>query len=80
VRIQRFVCLSKEFDPDEGDVTRTRKLKRAALTGRYGGLIEAIYRGEEACAVDATVTYQDGRQGVVTTAIRIHSVPKARAC
>ena len=79
-RIQRFVCLSKEFDPDEGDVTRTRKLKRAALTGRYGGLIEAIYRGEETCAVDATVTYQDGRQGVVTTAIRIHSVPKAGAC
>lgn len=80
VRVRRFVCLHKEFDPDEADLTRTRKLRRAALTRRYGELIEAIYQGEETCPVEATVTYQDGRQGVVSTAVRIHSLPEAAAC
>lgn len=80
VRVRRFVCLHKEFDPDEADLTRTRKLRRAALTRRYGELIEAVYRGEDACPVEAVVTYQDGRQGVVTTAVRIHTVPEGAPC
>ncbi|MBI4595265.1 MAG: hypothetical protein HY730_02685 [Candidatus Tectomicrobia bacterium] len=63
VRIKKFVCLHKEFDPDEADLTRTRKLKRIALAGKLKGLLEAIYNNEKKCFVEASVTYQDGREG-----------------
>jgi long-chain acyl-CoA synthetase len=74
VAIRRFVCLPKEFDPDEGDLTRTRKLKRAALLKRYDDLIAAVYEGRDAHTVEVPVTYQDGRQGVVATAVRLHTL------
>jgi long-chain acyl-CoA synthetase len=73
-RVKRFVNLPKEFDPDEAELTRTRKLRRGFLEERFGPLIEAIYSGEENYATEVPVKYRDGRTGFVRTQTRINDV------
>ncbi len=73
-RIKRFVNLPKEFDPDEAELTRTRKLRRGYLEERYGGLIEAIYLGEDVYVAEVPVRYRDGRTGSVKTNTRINTI------
>lgn len=70
-RVKSFVLLHKEFDPDEGDLTRTRKLRRNVMEERYRELIEAMYGGRAEVRVSAQVKYRDGRTGVVETAVRV---------
>ena len=70
-RVKSFVLLHKEFDPDEGDLTRTRKLRRNVIEDRYRDLIEAMYGGKEEVRVSAAVKYRDGRTGTVETAVRV---------
>ena len=70
-RVRRFVLLHKEFDADDAEMTRSRKLRRGVLSDRYGGIIEAMYAGEQALRVSAQVQYQDGSEGVIETSIRI---------
>jgi long-chain acyl-CoA synthetase len=76
-RVCRFVLLHKEFDADEAEMTRTRKLRRGFLTDRYGETIDAIYAGEDSIEVSAVVRYQDGRESVVETAMRIMKLEEA---
>ncbi|MCK4331408.1 MAG: AMP-binding protein, partial [Dehalococcoidia bacterium] len=73
-RVKRFVLMHKEFDPDEAELTRTRKLRRDFMEARYKDLIDAMYSDRESVTVEAPVTYRDGRKGVVTTAIKVRSV------
>ncbi len=73
-RVRRFVLMHKEFDPDEAELTRTRKLRREFMEGRYRELIESIYGGRDEIVVEAPVTYRDGRQGTVATTIRVWNV------
>jgi len=73
-RVKRYVLLHKEFDPDEADLTRTRKLKREALEERYKDLIEALYAGEKEIEVEAEITYQDGRKGMLKTSLKIQTM------
>jgi len=73
-RVKRYVLLHKEFDPDEADLTRTRKLKREALAKRYSELIEAMYEGKKEIEVEAEITYQDGRKGTLKTSLKIHAM------
>ncbi len=75
-RVRRFVLLHKEFDPDEAELTRTRKLRREFVEERYKDLIRGMYAGADEVKVDASVTYRDGRKGAVTTGIRIRTVSK----
>jgi long-chain acyl-CoA synthetase len=75
-RVQKFVLLHKEFDPDEAELTRTRKLRRDFMEQRYKDLIDALYGGRDKVDVQATVTYRDGRKGVVTTGIQVRNVGK----
>ena len=72
-RVRHFVNLPKELDPDESELTRTRKLRRGLLERRYASLINAIYRGDEAFETEVQVKYRDGRTGVVKTRTRINS-------
>lgn len=76
-RIQRFVLLPKEFDVDEGELTRTRKLKRQFLASRYGALIEAIYEGSAEVPMVTEVKYRDGRRATLTTKVKVRSVNPA---
>jgi long-chain acyl-CoA synthetase len=73
-RIRRYALLHKEFDPDEADLTRTRKLKREALEKRYAQLIEALYAEKQEIEVEAEITYQDGRKGTLKTSLQIHTM------
>lgn len=72
--VKKFVLLHKEFDPDDAELTRTRKLRRSFLQDRYKDLIEAIYDGRAELPVVADVKYRDGRKGRVTTTIKIRAV------
>jgi long-chain acyl-CoA synthetase len=73
-RVQKFVLLHKEFDPDEAELTRTRKLRREFMEQRYKELIDALYSGKDKIDVQAPVTYRDGRKGVVATGIHIRGI------
>jgi long-chain acyl-CoA synthetase len=73
-RVQRFVLLPKEFDADEGELTRTRKLKRQFLATRYRELIDCIYEGRTELPMVTEVKYRDGRKGRVTTSLKVRSV------
>jgi long-chain acyl-CoA synthetase len=73
-RVQKFVLLHKEFDPDEAELTRTRKLRREFMEERYKELIEALYGNKDKVDVQAPVTYRDGRRGVVTTSIQVRNI------
>jgi len=73
-RIRKYVLLHKEFDPDEADLTRTRKLRRTAMEKRYSDVIEAMYGGKTSLPVTSEFTYEDGRKGKVSAELRIYSV------
>jgi long-chain acyl-CoA synthetase len=73
-RVRKFVLLHKEFDADEAELTRTRKLRRDFVEQRYKDLIDAIYGEKKNVTVEAPVTYRDGRKGVVSTAIYVRQV------
>jgi long-chain acyl-CoA synthetase len=78
-RIRRFANFPKELDPDEGELTRTRKLRREFLEQRYATLIEALYGGEPEARLEIQVTYQDGRKGSLNARVRVHDVAGAAA-
>jgi long-chain acyl-CoA synthetase len=73
-RVKRFVNLHKEFDADEAELTRTRKLRRTFVEDRYRDLVAALYGEEKEYAVEAAITYRDGRKGVIKTAIHINPI------
>jgi long-chain acyl-CoA synthetase len=68
--------LHKEFDADEAELTRTKKLRRDFMEQRYKELIEAMYSDKSAVVVEAPVTYRDGRKGIVSTGIKIRNINK----
>ena len=70
-KVRRFVLLHKEFDADESEMTRSRKLRRDVLYTRYAEMIEAMYAGQARIHVQTPVRYQDGSEGVVETDLRI---------
>lgn len=73
-RVRRFVLMHKEFDADEAEMTRSRKLKRNVLYDKYAEIIEGMYDGSKLVQTRATVTYQDGSEGVVETAVKVASL------
>jgi long-chain acyl-CoA synthetase len=60
-QIKRYLLLHKELNPDDGEITRTRKVRRKFIAEKYGNLIEALYTGKDSVKVEATFTYEDGR-------------------
>ena len=75
LRIQKFVLLHKELDPDDAEITRTRKLRRRFVYDKYQEIIEAMYaEGVPEVNVRATVTYEDGRTAETERALRISAV------
>ncbi|MBU2644591.1 AMP-binding protein [bacterium] len=73
-RIRRFVNLHKEFDADEGELTRTRKLRRKFMEERYDKIIRGIYNGEASVNLSIEVKYRDGRKSMMETDIIIMDV------
>jgi long-chain acyl-CoA synthetase len=73
-RVRKYLNLHKEFDPDEGELTRTRKLRRTFLEERYRELIDAIYADQTEVPIEARVRYQDGRMRTTKTTLQIKSI------
>jgi long-chain acyl-CoA synthetase len=74
VTIDRFVSLFKEFNPDDGEITQTRKLRREPIKERYDTLIEALYSDRTEVEMTLTITYSDGRQEEQTETMAITTV------
>lgn len=73
-QVRRFVLMHKEFDADEAEMTRSRKLKRNVLVDKYKEIIDAMYDGRKNVNVKAEVVYQDGSKSTVETDVRVMSV------
>jgi len=70
-QIKRFLLLHKELNPDDGEITRTRKVRRKFIAEKYGNLIDALYTGKDSVDVEATFTYEDGRSTTMRANLRI---------
>ena len=78
-RVLRFANFPKELDPDEGELTRSRKLRRDFLEERYARLIDGLYAGEDVITITVPVTYQDGRKGVLNANVAVTEVTATAA-
>ena len=74
-QVRRFLILHKELDADDGEMTRTQKVRRSTVAERYAPLIAALYDGSARCRISTEVTFEDGRRGVVEGDLRIVDVP-----
>lgn len=70
-QIKRFLILHKELDADDGEITRTQKVRRSFIAERYAPLIEALYSGAERCKITTEVVFEDGRKGTIDGDVRI---------
>jgi len=73
-RIRRFLILHKELDPDDEEITRTRKVRRRFIAQKYANLIEALYSDTRQVEVTATITYEDGRRAEIRGLLSIFDV------
>ena len=73
-QIKRFLILHKELDADDGEVTRTQKVRRGFVAERYAPLIEALYDGSREADISTEVTFEDGRKGMISARVKIRDV------
>jgi len=73
-RIRRFLVLNKEFDADDDEITRTRKIRRRFVAEKYGALVEAFYRDAAEVEFSTEITYEDGRKAVLHSTLMIGDV------
>jgi long-chain acyl-CoA synthetase len=76
-QVKRFLILHKELDPDDEEITRTRKLRRRFIEEKYKTLVEALYTDARSVNVEAKVTFEDGRTSSVRADLRIAEVSRA---
>ncbi len=72
-QIHRFVILHKELDADDGELTRTRKVRRGYIGEKYATIVDALYSGGDRCVVEAQVRFEDGRTGSVRAELRLNA-------
>lgn len=70
-QIHRFLILHKELDADDGEMTRTRKVKRKIISEKYDDLVTALYDGSDSIYTETEVTYEDGRKGSIKATLKI---------
>ena len=70
-QITRFLVLHKELDADDGEMTRTRKVKRGFINDKYSVLVDALYGGKTEQYIETQVKFEDGRTGSVSATLRI---------
>jgi long-chain acyl-CoA synthetase len=73
-QIRRFLILHKELDADDGEVTRTQKVRRGFVAERYAPLITALYNGSREADISTEVTFEDGRKGMLSARVKIRDV------
>ncbi|MFV0358209.1 AMP-binding protein [Tropicimonas sp.] len=78
-QIHRFLVLHKELDADDGEMTRTRKVRRRIIEEKYADLIGALYDGSDSIVTTTEVTYEDGRKGAISAKLKIVNAATAGA-
>jgi long-chain acyl-CoA synthetase len=73
-QIKRFLILHKELDADDGELTRTQKVRRGFIADRYGPLITALYDGSAEADISTEVTFEDGRKGVISARVKVRDM------
>lgn len=73
-QVVRFLILPKELDPDDGELTRTRKVRRAFIAQKYAVLVDALFAGRESQFIETEVKFEDGRTGRVSADLHIEPV------
>ena len=72
-QIHRFVILHKELDADDGELTRTRKVRRGFIGEKYATIVDALYSGTKTCIVEAQVRFEDGRTGKIRAELPVNA-------
>ncbi len=75
-QIRRFLILHKELDADDGELTRTQKVRRGFIAERYAPLVAALYDGSKEKHIATAVTFEDGRKGTIEAVVRIVDMPE----
>ncbi len=70
-QIRKFLLLYKELDADDGELTRTRKVRRTVIDEKYAGIIDSLYTGQDMVDIDTTIQFQDGSSQRIKTSLRI---------
>jgi len=73
-QLKKFVNLYKEFDADEGELTRSGKLKRSFLYQKYSYLIDNVYDGKRVISVSTEIVYHDGKKGKITADLKVKDI------
>ena len=73
-QIRRFLILHKELDADDGELTRTQKVRRGFVAERYAALVTALYNGSHEADISTEVTYEDGHKGVIAARVKIRDL------
>jgi long-chain acyl-CoA synthetase len=77
-QIRRFLILHKELDADDGELTRTQKVRRGFIAERYAPLVAALYDGSREADISTEVTFEDGRKGTISARVKIRDLPAAQ--
>jgi len=75
-QIKRFLILHKELDADDGELTRTRKVRRRTVNERYGELIDALYSDKSSHSFEGEIRYEDGRRGTIRATLKIRDAER----
>jgi long-chain acyl-CoA synthetase len=73
-QIKRFLVLPKELDADDGELTRTMKIRRGLIAERYGTLVKALYDGSKTADVATEMTFEDGRKGALAARVAVRDM------
>jgi long-chain acyl-CoA synthetase len=73
-KVKRFVLLYKELDPDDDELTRTRKVRRHFVEEKYSPIIAGMYAGEDSIAIEAVIKFQDGKTSTIKTVMAVRTV------
>jgi long-chain acyl-CoA synthetase len=73
-QIKRFLVLHKELDADDGELTRTMKIRRGLISDRYGTLVTALYDGAKIADISTEMTFEDGRKGILSARVAIRDM------
>lgn len=70
-QIKRFLILHKELDADDGELTRTQKVRRSFIADRYKPLVDGLYDGSKTAKIETEVTFEDGRKGMIKADLKV---------
>jgi long-chain acyl-CoA synthetase len=78
-KVRRFLLLTKDLEADDAEMTRTRKVRRRHVAEKYAAVIDAFYAGRDSVELTTAITYEDGRQGMLRSTVRIEDAEEVAA-